>query len=211
MSVEERGSTLPRVGLVSNDEIRIAGVEAALSGVDGAEVVRLSNPGMVEGLRLELVLIDSSSTTHLLELLSLFHRMRPGVRLIVLGGTSDAKFMEQAITVGARGMLNHDASEEELRMAIKVVCEGSVWAPREVLSRLLDRANHTRGLAHVHLTARELEVLRLLVSGLSNREIAARLDIEPATVKAHLGRLMRKAGVTNRTALGTHALKESWV
>ena len=63
MSVEERGLTLPRVGLVCNDEIRIAGVEAALSGVDGAEVVRLSHPGMVESLRLEVVLIDSSSTT----------------------------------------------------------------------------------------------------------------------------------------------------
>ena len=129
----------------------------------------------------------------------------------MLGGSSEIKFVEQAITVGARGMLNHDASEEELRMAIKVVREGSVWAPRKVLSRLLDRVNNAPALANVHLTTRELEVLRLLVGGLSNKEIAERLDIEPATVKAHLGRLMRKAGVTNRIALGTHALNELWV
>ena len=98
-------------------------------------------------------------------------------------------------------------------MAVEAVSDGSVWAPRKILSRLLDRATAAPlpAAAEVHLTRRELEVLSLLLLGLSNREIAHALDVEQATVKAHLGRLMRKAGVTNRTALGVHAMEAKWL
>ena len=207
----EQGKALPRVGLLSQDEIRIAGVTAALEGPDGAEVVLMSHPGMLESLRLDLVLIDSTSAGYLLEIITLFQHMRPHVRLVVLGGTPEMDFVEQAILAGARGVLSHDASENELRMAVQVVREGSVWAPRKVLSRLLDRAGSKAAPEKVHLTPREVEVLRLLVRGLSNREIADELKVELATVKAHLGRMMRKAGVSNRTALGTVAVSQCWL
>jgi DNA-binding NarL/FixJ family response regulator len=110
-------------------------------------------------------------------------------------------------------VLSFNASAEEVCMAVEVVRDGSVWAPRKILSRLLDRANEAPlpAPAEVHLTRRELEVLDLLLLGLSNREIAHALHVEQATVKAHLGRLMRKAGVTNRTALGVHAMEAKWV
>ena len=58
-------------------------------------------------------------------------------------------------------------------------------------------------------TEREREVLQLLVSGRSNKEIAAALEIEERTVKMHIASLMRKAGVTNRIALSVHALTHS--
>ena len=62
----------------------------------------------------------------------------------------------------------------------------------------------------VSFTKRELEVLSLLVLGQPNRQIASRLGVDEGTIKAHMGRLMRKAGVDNRTALSMRALELRW-
>ncbi len=79
-----------------------------------------------------------------------------------------------------------------------------MWAPRKVMARLVTGSRPTG--AQVKLTARESQVLELLIKGQSNREIALALEIDEGTVKAHLGRLMRKTGVTNRTALTMQTL-----
>jgi DNA-binding NarL/FixJ family response regulator len=212
MGEAEQGKTLPRLGIVTTDELRIAGIRALFADSGKMEVVLLSEPGTLESAGLDLVLIDAASTPHLPELVASFRRLRPRIRLLVMGGDNQLEFIEQVIGAGARGVLSSESTEEELRMAVSVVSDGSVWAPRKVLSRLLDRANEApRGAAPVHLTKREIEVLNMLIQGLSNREIAHALAVELATVKAHLGRLMRKAGVDNRTALGVHAIEAKWV
>ncbi len=207
----EQGTTLPRIGLVATDELRIAGLRAVLTQPCGWELVLLAHPRALDMTELEMVLIDANATEHLASLLEGFRKLRPSIRLLVLGGGNEVDFIEEAITAGARGVLSHEATEAELRMAVDVVRDGSVWAPRKILSRLLDRATAPPASpAEVHLTTREMEVLRLLMHGLSNREIADSLRVEQATVKAHLGRLMRKAGVANRTALGMRARESKW-
>jgi len=100
-------------------------------------------------------------------------------------------------------------SPEMVRKAIEEVTEGSIWAPRRLLSKLIDRllkASDTgRAVATPQLTERECEVLELIMLARSNREIAAELGIEERTVRAHLARLMRKAGVDNRIKLSMSA------
>ena len=213
---DERGDA-PADRISRDGEVRIAGLCDVLArgateeGGNGRsyEVVVLAEGGTLEAVDPDLVMIDATSTAHLFELLETFRRLRPRIRLVVLADNSDAPFVERAIESGARGVLNHAATERELRMAVEVVLDGSVWAPRRVLSRLLDRA-HTVSAVPVQLTGREREAIRHLVRGLSNREIGREMGVEAATVKAHLGRLMRKAGVTNRTALGVHATASRW-
>jgi DNA-binding NarL/FixJ family response regulator len=215
MTEADQGQNLPRIGIVAIDEVRIAGLRAILTDGLGREVTVLSEPRAVESSILELVLIDAAATEHLLELLGSFRRLRPRIRLLVLGGGDRPEFIEAAVAAGARGVLSYTASEDEVRMAVKVVSEGSVWAPRKILSALLDRAltaaPQTSAAGDVKLTRRELQVLQLLLAGMSNREIAQALTVEQPTVKAHLARLMRKAGVTNRTALGVLAVEAKWL
>ena len=205
-----------RIGLVATNEVLIAGLQSLLGDALGKgtshELVVLNEAGAIESSGLKLVLIDAGATDHVFELLESFRRHRPRVRLVLLAGESDEFFIERAIEAGARGVLHHTVAERELRMAIDVVADGSVWAPRRLLSRLLDRA-YGVSLRNepVKLTLREEQVIELLVRGLPNRLIAEELGVEQVTVKSHLGRLMRKAGVTNRTALGVHALAANWV
>ena len=92
-------------------------------------------------------------------------------------------------------------------MAIETVRDGSVWAPRKVLSRLLD--GHEGSASLRRFTPREQQILSCCATASANREIAAALHIDESTVKAHIGRLMRKVGVSNRIALTVHPLTQA--
>ena len=209
---------LPRIGLVSGDALRALGLKAILRDEETFTVVQLA------GLEAEMlaeeagashaVVIDSSTTENLFELIRTFHGLRPAVGLLVLGVEKDLGYIERIISAGARGYLNLSANENEVRMALDVVLDGSIWAPRKVLAHLLQcaRMDSAEGRASaIRITQREREVLKLLVLGQPNREIAHAMGVDEGTIKAHMGRLMRKAGVDNRTALSMRALERDWV
>jgi DNA-binding NarL/FixJ family response regulator len=193
--------------------MRILGLRAILGDGEAFEIVLLSGGVEADMAGLDLALIDSSATPHLFELLGSFRRLRPQLRLIVLGAETDLEHVTRIIGTGAKGYLNHWASERELRTAIAVVRDGSVWAPRKALARLLESTLEEQTATtpgEVRFTKREVEVLRLLTLGQPNRQIASTLGVDEGTVKAHMGRLMRKAGVDNRTALSMRAIERQW-
>ena len=110
----------------------------------------------------------------------------------------------------------HEAgSPAEFVQAIRVVNQGSVWAPRRVLSMFIERVSSAPGrifpAGRVTFTDREKEVLEMLVAGRSNKEIGSPLGIQERTVKAHVAKLLRKVGVQNRVALSIHAITHSLV
>jgi len=209
------GGLRRRVGIVACDPLRIVGLHSILnSGDDGhqlqTDIVELSPASLRDANGIAVVFIDSEAAPQLFELLGAFQRARPDLRLIVLGSETGFDFIERIIAAGAKGYLAYTATAAELRMAISIVEDGSVWAPRKVMARLVSAANERIQQAsapRLEWTARETEVLDLLLEGRTNREIGTALGIDEGTVKAHMGRLMRKVGVTNRTALTMHALK----
>jgi len=205
--------SLPRIGLVATDALRIVGLRAILGDGEECEIVLLSPPMSAASVGLELALVDSPPEGDVLELVATFRRLRPQLAVIVLGVETDPEHIERVIGAGAKGYLSHSANEAELRMAIEVVRDGSVWAPRKVMARLLEtsRQEHAgTAVTPIKFTSRELEVLHLLVLGHPNRQIASALGVDEGTVKAHMGRLMRKAGVDNRTALTMRAIERKW-
>jgi DNA-binding NarL/FixJ family response regulator len=195
-----------RVGVVATDPLRVLGLKAIFCEAMQLEIVHLSVPGALDDTHLSLVLIDAECTSHLLELIATFRQVRPLLKLIVLGNETEHEYIQRVIGAGAKGYLVLSAKESEIRMAIETVRDGSVWAPRKVLSRLLDSdRNAARSpIAFPRFTTREVEILSLLRAGQPNREIALALGIDEGTVKAHIGRLMRKVGVSNRIALTVH-------
>ena len=204
---EPAQTTVERIGVVATDPLRVLGLKSILSQAMQLEIVQLSVPGALDDANLSLVLIDSGCTDHLFELVSTFRKVRPQLKLIVLGNQTSQDHIQRVIGAGAKGYLNLDVKEDEIRMAIEMVRDGSVWAPRKVLSRLLDGqspAARSASSTRPRFTPREVQVLTLLRSGQPNREIALSLGIDEATVKAHIGRLMRKVGVSNRIALTIH-------
>ena len=194
---------MERIGVVATDALRVLGLQSILPQF---EIIHLSAPGALDDINLSLVLIDAECTSHLFELIATFHHIRPQLKLIVLGTETGPEYIQRIIGAGAKGYLTLTAKESELAMAIDMVRDGSVWAPRRVLSRLLDRQPGFTSSASAppRFTPRELQVLELLRTGRSNREIGLVLGIDEGTVKAHIGRLLRKVGVNNRIALTIH-------
>jgi DNA-binding NarL/FixJ family response regulator len=127
----------------------------------------------------------------------------------------DDESILKALAGGAKGYVNEVAPTSELIQAIYAVNTGSVWVPRLVISKFIERTlDSTRGKSQFGcsaFTSREKEVLRMLVEGRSNKEIGDPLGIEERTVKAHVSKLMRKVGVTNRIALSMHAVHHEQV
>jgi DNA-binding NarL/FixJ family response regulator len=110
---------------------------------------------------------------------------------------SDRERIVRALDAGAIGYLLKDAEPEEILAAIRAAARGeSPIAPRAAAELLADRKSRS---PTVELTARELEVLRLVVDGLANKQIARRLGIREKTVKGHLTNLFQRIGVVDRT------------
>src|SRR6267154_3142133 len=204
-----------KLGLVATDPLRILGLQTIFSedGVKGTpvEIVPLSVPGALDASGVSLILIDAACTDHIFELLAAFRRTRPHLRLIVLGLEEDHEYIQRIIGAGAKGYLAHTAKPSEVRLAIEIVQDGSAWAPRKVLANLLDVSSAEERRATVDepkFTEREAEVLKWLVEGHPNRVIAEELGIDLATVKKHVGALMRKVGVKNRIALSVQVVNQ---
>jgi DNA-binding NarL/FixJ family response regulator len=111
-----------------------------------------------------------------------------------------------AVRAGAQGYLLKGAPREELFRAIRVVHAGGSLLEPVVASKLLRQVRHPATL-DVRITARELEVLRLVARGRQNKEIARDLAVTERTVKFHLSSLMRKLGVSNRVEAVSAAIR----
>lgn len=195
------------VGLILRDPLRLLGLQGILMEERGLTGVPLSLSGALHSFELTLVVVDTNSAPNLAESLQSFRRQRPDLRVVVLGPSAELEFVQMVIGAGAKGYLAQDARESEIIQCIDVVCDGSIWAPRKVLARLLDAGTAAASLqSDSKFTGREGQVLNLLIEGRPNRDIALSLGIDEGTVKAHISRLMRKVGVGNRTALTMHVL-----
>ena len=220
MTSSKRGPDLIRIGVAADEPIRVAGLASIFDQPAQDELCQLVPviaplSELLELVDIEYIVVDIHSALGGFEALETIRRMRPDVRSIVIGPDGDDELVLSAIIAGARGYLGPTAGPELVRSAIDVVTSGSIWAPRRLLCRVIDRLLNVPGVsqaaANQQLTKREQEVLTLILGAHSTREIASQLGIEQRTVKAYVGRLMRKAGADNRIKLSMSALGRSLV
>jgi DNA-binding NarL/FixJ family response regulator len=209
-----------RIGILAAEPIRVAGLVSIFDlPAEEGQARLVPAVGTLEELTvqeaLKYLVIDLHASEGALDELEAVRRARPDMRSIVIGPEGDDELILSAITAGARAYLGLSAGPEVVRQAIEVVTSGSIWAPRRLLSQLIDRLLQvpkvTRKAAGSELTQREQEVLELLLMAHSTKEIASRLGIEQRTVKAYIGRLMRKTGADNRVQLSMSALGRAFL
>jgi DNA-binding NarL/FixJ family response regulator len=203
-----------RVALLEPEPIRVQGFITLFQDHPRIEFVVFELAQFLADQEFKLALIGLHGERLPLTLVGTIHGLRPDARLIVMGPDADDEVILQAITAGAKAYLEASATPAQVEQAISIVNQGSIWAPRRVLSVFVDRATRSARPAQptaARFTTRETEVLKLLVAARSNREIARTLGIEERTVKAHVAKLMRKVGVENRIALSIYAVTNAIV
>jgi two-component system, NarL family, response regulator len=129
----------------------------------------------------------------------------PGARLIILTSYQTEEDVYRALRVGAQAYLFKDSPAEELVRCIRAVAGGQSWIPPGVGVQLAKR------VADRDLTPREMDVLRVLAMGKSNKEIGAAFDISEATVKVHVTHILEKLKVTERTEAMNVAIKRGLI
>lgn len=203
-----------RVAVVESDPLRFVGFRALFDNETDFELISSTLPE-IGTAAIDLVLLGNRTGQNLFDVMASLKAARPDLRIIVTGSGMDDETVLKAIASGAKGYVDEAASPAEFVMAIRIVNEGSVWAPRRVLSTFIERVSSSPGrifpAGRVTFTDREKEVLEMLVAGRSNKEIGSALGIEERTVKAHVAKLMRKVGVQNRIALSVHAITHNLV
>lgn len=202
------------IGLLDFEPLRVAGLREIFAARPEIEVVSTDLTGALGKTRFDLVALALRDEVFAVNLLTRLRARQPGLKIIVVGAGSEDERITEIVAAGGKGWLDETAVPEQVLQAVDVVLSGSIWAPRRVLSRFVDRAlgedgSRVRGL-HPRLTEREEQVLRQLVLARSNREIAEALSIREQTVKSYVARLMRKVGVGNRIALSMEAASGQW-
>jgi DNA-binding NarL/FixJ family response regulator len=134
----------------------------------------------------------------------------PNIRVIVLTTFDDEDYIIRALQVGAAGYLLKDTPSEQLAQAVRAVYQGHAWLGPTVATKVVSRLQSVPKTNRVNynklLTTRELEVLRLIGKGKSNREIANALCITEGTVKNHVTRVLTQIGARDRTQAALWAM-----
>ncbi len=181
------------------------GIEVTAEAADGAEAVaavRDTRPDVVL-MDIRMPGMDGIEATR--RILADDAPEASGTRVVILTTYDLDHYVYAALTAGASGFLLKDVTPEHLVAAVRLVRSGdALLAPaitRRLIERFAHRQEHPRPARHADLsglTPRELEVLRLLATGLSNAELAERLFLSPTTVKTHVGRILSKLDLRDR-------------
>ncbi len=178
--------------LDSEGDIRV--VAEAKDGLEAIEAYRKVRP--------DVVLLDLRMPNHGGEYsVEVIKREFPEARILIFSAFSGDEEIHRALKLGALGYVFKSTAGEHLIPAVRAVATGKAWIPKDVSSQLAHRK------IFEDLTARELEVLKKIAKGLSNKEIADKLGISDYTIKDHVKNIMSKLHVSARTEAVTIAIK----
>lgn len=159
-------------------------------------------------LRPDVVLIDMDMADMSgLEALRRIRAVWPEAQVVILTDAEDDSELIDVIDAGARGYLSKSLNAEEFIRMLHGLGRGEAAMTRQTTGRLLNILSHGSRRASHDLTEREVELLRLIVEGCSNRHIAQVLQVSENTVKYHIKNILQKLAVHNRTEAATHAIR----
>ena len=183
------------------DDLKLVG-EAG----DGEEAIRLCERLQPDVVLMDLLMPKMDGVTAIKSIKTHW----PKIQIIALTSFKEKEYVEGALKAGANGYLLKDVSAEELINAVRRAVAGQPSLSPEAAQVLIQNVNEP-SLSHPNMTGRELEILTLMVEGLSNNEIAERLIVSQSTVKFHVSNILSKLGVTCRTEAVALALKHHFV
>lgn len=206
--------------LVDDHSLIRAGVRALVLDIPGYAVIGEASDGsqlleMVEQLSPDIVLLDiSMKETGGLEALQRLKRVRPQSKVLILSMHTDPTLIMQALESGAHGYLLKDTTATELEHALEALRNNERYLSPAIAHTVINQAlirtqkNQPEVADSHNLTARQLEILRLIVRGKSTREIANGLGLSIKTVETHRSQIMKRLQIYDVAGLVLFAVRE---
>jgi NarL family two-component system response regulator LiaR len=179
------------------DDLQLAG-----EAENGEAAIRLCAEVSPDVILMDMVMpgMDGASATRVIR------QQFPHIQIIALTSFKEGEMIKTALEAGAIGYLLKDVSADDLVRAIRAAYAGRVTLSPDVAQSLVETANQPPAPG-LDLTQREREVLGLMIEGLNNTQIAAKLIVSPSTIKSHVSNILSKLGVASRTEAVTLALR----
>ncbi|WP_434611174.1 response regulator transcription factor [Pseudomonas sp. D2-30] len=196
-----------RVALVDDHSLVRDGIRALLSVMPRLDVVGEAENGvqaieMVERCQPDLLLMDIGlKDMNGLELTRLLGRQHPGLKILVLSMYDNHEYVSESVRAGASGYVLKNSPSKEIIAAIEAIINGGTFYSAEIAQRLATDP-HTDS----ELTPRETQVLKKMVQGFNNKEMARELDISVRTVETHRLSIRRKLNIDKPAALVKYAI-----
>ncbi|MDD3420183.1 MAG: response regulator transcription factor [Candidatus Gastranaerophilales bacterium] len=201
---------LTRFGLKTTLE-SVDFVSAVIESEDGESAVALAQEHQPDLILMDLGLsgIDGIQATKQIK------SINKGFKIIILTSHNSEEEILEALKVGANAYCLKDITPQRLLQVIETVAEGAAWLDPSIAELVLSKINSAQSSSHIsedsldgiNLTERESQVLKLIVDGLSNAEIAERICVSIHTAKAHVCNILQKLSVEDRTQAAIKALK----
>ncbi len=216
-STTSRTSKSARLIIADDHELARSGLRSMLGGERGIDLIGEATNGLeavdlCRNLRPDLALLDvRMPDMDGLEATRIIKQVCPSTSVIIVTMHESTDYLMAAMKNGAAGYLLKDTSRRELLTAVRTVLRGDSFLNNELTQRLLQSMS---GETHAateqipeRLTPRELEVLKLLTEGKTNRAIAEQLFISAGTVKIHVQHIIAKLGVSDRTQAAVRSIE----
>jgi two-component system nitrate/nitrite response regulator NarL len=190
-----------RALLAEDASVKIVG--DASSGEEALEVLQQTRP--------DVFLLDLSlERVTALEVLSRMASMKLETRTVIVAATIESAELRTVLLRGARGVLLKQWASDLLAKCVRQVVKGEYWINRADVGALVDTLRRSEDVKEPasRLSVRELDIVRAVLKGASNRDIASQLGLSEQTVKNHLRRIFAKLGVQNRVELAVRALED---
>ncbi|MEB0007380.1 response regulator transcription factor [Pseudomonas sp. MH9.2] len=206
--------------LVDDHALIRAGVRALVSDIPGYAVIGEANDGaqlldLAQQLRPDIILLDiSMKETNGLDALETLLLKLPHSKVLILSMHTDPELIMRALEMGAHGYLLKDATGTELEQALNALHNNERYLSPAIAHTVINQAlisvqaNRPERIENHNLTARQLEILRLIVRGKSTREIAGGLGLSIKTVEAHRSQIMKRLHIYDVAGLVLFCVRE---
>lgn len=196
--------TVVRRGLIALLSAEKYGIDVVGEASNGEDAVRKVQELKPDVILMDLVMPVKSGLDAIVEI----KQIQPNARILVLTSFAEDENVIQAVRSGAYGFLLKDTSPDELVQTIHSVNADKLTIPQELSLVLLGGGKPAEKRVvstNEGLTGRELDVLKCIAQGMSNKQVAQTLSISTTTVRSHVSSMMRKLNVENRTQLAIYA------
>ena len=181
-------------------------LQLAAEAESGATAIQLCAEILPDVILMDMAMPDMDGVSAI----QAIRKKHPQVRIIALTSFKEGSRIKKALEAGAIGYLIKDVSADDLARAIRAAHAGRATLSPEAAQALVERENQPPAPG-LDLTEREREVLRLMIEGLNNIQIAGKLTVSPSTIKSHVSNILGKLGVASRTEAVTLALRNGIV
>jgi NarL family two-component system response regulator LiaR len=210
--------------IVDDSEVIRLGIAAAMQkeptfNVIGSVSLLETTPEEICQMQPDVVLLETASSDGSVELIKVLREVHPKAKIMALTMDETEQGIRNAFESGVDGYCTKGVRMDFLITGIKTIAAGGRWASPKVVELLLSATKvvqsearfAAKSKAHGTLSAREQQVLDLLVQGYSNTEIGARLYLSPETIKTHVRHIMEKLSVRDRTHAAVEAVRRGLV